>query len=187
MDVFTTVLTRRSVTRPVAPAPGDEKFRYLLQMATAPDDGTLRPWWRILVCGEGQDTVVNSLAEETPNVPRQQFATKVVRHALEVVRAALKARLVLRPRPGHRVPECEQLATAHAMARPLLLLLHTRGYGAIWRTGLLRTSLRVPRRLGFGTQKRLPSALDIGSPDPAAAPQRRPTPLDVSDHVATLV
>ncbi|MFD7705147.1 nitroreductase family protein [Streptomyces caelestis] len=181
MDVFTAVLTRRSVTRLVAPAPGDEEFRYLLRSAaTAPDHGTLRPWRWILVRGEGLDTVVDSLAEELPDVPRQQLAARTVR-------APLKAMLVFRPRVGHRVPEWEQLAAASAMTHALLLLLHARGYGAIWRTGLLCTSLTLPRRLGLGAQERLLGALDIGSPDPAAAPQRRRTPVDVSDHVATLV
>ncbi|MFC8090460.1 nitroreductase family protein [Streptomyces sp. NPDC008343] len=181
MDVFTALLTRRSATRLVGPAPGDEEFRYLLQSAaTAPDHGTLRPWRWILVRGEGLHTVVESLAEDQPDVPRQQLATKVVR-------APLKAMLVFRPRVGHRVPEWEQLAAASAMTHALLLLLHARGYGAIWRTGLLCTSPTLPRRLGLGAQERLLGALDIGSPDPAAAQQRRRTPVDVSDHVATLV
>lgn len=181
MDVFTAVLTRRSATRLLAPAPGDEEFRYLLQSAaTAPDHGTLRPWRWILVRGDGLDTVVDSLAEELPDIPREQLAAKTVR-------APLKAMLVFRPRVGHRVPEWEQLAAASAMTHALLLLLHARGYGAIWRTGMLCTSLTLPRRLGLGPQERLLGALDIGSPDPAAGPRRRRTPVDVSDHVATLV
>lgn len=181
MDVFTAVLTRRSVARLVVPAPGDAEFRYLLQTAaTAPDHGALRPWRWILVRGEGLGTVVDSLAEEDPAVPRERLVDKVVR-------APLKAVLVFTPRIGHRVPEWEQLAAASAMTHALLLLLHARGYAAIWRTGRLCSSRTLPRALGLDEGERLLGALDIGTPDPAAGPQRRRTPVDVSDHVATLV
>ncbi|WP_411074943.1 nitroreductase family protein [Streptomyces sp. cmx-4-7] len=181
MDVFTALLTRRSVTRLLDPAPGDEEFRYLLQSAaTAHDHGVLRPWRWILVRDDGLDIVVDSLAEERPDLSRAQLATKVVR-------APLKAMPVFRPRVGHRVPEWEQLAAASAMTHALLLLLHARGYGAIWCTGLLCTSRTPPTRLGLGAEERLLGALDIGSPDPSAPPQRRRPPVDVRDHVATLV
>ncbi|MFF8593332.1 nitroreductase family protein [Streptomyces sp. NPDC015220] len=181
MDVFTAVLTRRSAKRLVGPAPGDEEFRYLLQTAaTAPDHGVLRPWRWILVRGQGLHTVVDGLAEEDPAVPRQQLVDKVVR-------APLKAMLVFRPRVGHRVPEWEQLAAASAMTHALLLLLHARGYAAIWRTGRLCTSRTLPGTLGLADGERLLGALDIGSPDPASGPQRRRSPVDVTDHVATLV
>ncbi|MFE5301953.1 nitroreductase family protein [Streptomyces sp. NPDC056632] len=182
MDVFTALLTRRSVTRLLDPAPGDEEFRYLLQSAaTAPDHGALRPWpwWWLLMRGDGLDMVADSLGVERPDLSQAQLAAKLVR-------APLKAMLVFRRRVGHRVPEGEQLAATSATTHALLLLLHARGHGAIWRTGLLCTSRTLPARLGLGAEERLLGALDIGSPDPSAPPQRRRPPVDVGDHVATL-
>ncbi|MCL3997197.1 hypothetical protein [Streptomyces lavenduligriseus] len=58
------------------------------------------------------------------------------------------------------------------------------GYGAIWRTGLLRTSRTGPPRLGLGPEERLPGERDIGSSGPSAPPQRRRTPVDARNHVA---
>ncbi|MFJ8128713.1 nitroreductase family protein [Streptomyces hydrogenans] len=129
MDVTTALLTRRSEHDLTSPAPGHEEFAYLLKVAaTAPDHGLLRPWRWILIHGEAREKLGACLAEEAPLDRRSRAAAKTQR-------APLLASLVFAPVHGHKVPEWEQLAATSAMTQSLMLLLHARGYGSIWRTG----------------------------------------------------
>ncbi|WP_055490388.1 nitroreductase [Streptomyces sp. TP-A0356] len=179
MDVMTAVLTRRSEHRLVEPAPSDEEFTYLLRAAaTAPDHGHLRPWRWILVRGEGRDALGRCFADEDPGSASRRDATEA-----KPRRAPLLATLVFSPAPGHRVPEWEQLAATSAMTGHLMLLLHSRGFGGIWRTGRFTESDGVRRLLGVRGHERLLGWLYIGTPEPGR-PLRRRVPDDVTDRVS---
>jgi nitroreductase len=70
------------------------------------------------------------------------------------------------------------------MAHSLMLLLHARGYGSIWRTGRLARSAAAGALLGLRDGEQLLGSLDIGTPDPAQAQAQRRRPLaDVSGHI----
>ncbi|WP_428935702.1 nitroreductase family protein [Streptomyces sp. ACT015] len=174
MDVMTAVLTRRSEHTLRAPAPDDEEFAYLLRGASlAPDHGRLRPWrWILLRSGERGELGLR-IAEESG---ADAAATEALRDKYQ--RAPLSAALVFAPR-GQRIPEWEQLAAASCVAHALMLLLHAREYGSIWRTGQLATSPGVGRFLGLRGSERLLGVLDIGTPEAGTA-QRRRVPDDVS-------
>ncbi|MEU9438834.1 nitroreductase [Streptomyces sp. NPDC048252] len=181
MDVMTAVLSRRSERRLAEPAPGEEEFAYLLRAAaTAPDHGRLLPWRWILVRGEGRDALAGCCADNSvrtePRSPRQTEAS--------TRRAPLLATLVFTPLSDHKVPEWEQLAATSAMANSLMLLLHARGFGSIWRTGRLTESAQVRRLLDVQPSERLLGWLYIGTPEPAPAHTRR-TPYDVTDRIST--
>ena len=168
MDVMTAILTRRSEQRLDAPAPGDAEFTYLLQGAvTAPDHGRLRPWRWVLLRGEDREVLGDCLAADAADLPGDQVRAKLLR-------APLVALLVLSPRESGRIPEWEQLAAASCMTHALMLLLHSRGYGSIWRTGRLARSTAVADLLGLQPHERLLGSLDIGSPILAAPRERRP-------------
>ncbi|AZS88846.1 nitroreductase [Streptomyces griseoviridis] len=174
MDVMTAVLTRRSEHTLRAPAPDDEEFAYLLRGASlAPDHGRLRPWRWILLRSDERAELGLRIAEETG---ADAAATEALRAKYQ--RAPLSAALVFVPR-AHRIPEWEQLAAASCVAHALMLLLHAREYGSIWRTGQLATSPGVGRFLGLRGPERLLGVLDIGTPETGTA-QRRRIPDDVS-------
>ncbi|GGV90718.1 nitroreductase family protein [Streptomyces massasporeus] len=179
MDVITAMLTRRSEHHLVDPAPSDEEFAYLLKVAaTAPDHGLLRPWRWVLIRGDDRSELGACFAEEAPAERRSQAAAKVQR-------APLLASLVFTPAQGHKVPEWEQLAATSAMTNSLMLLLHTRGFGSIWRTGAAVRSAHVRQLLGLKGEENLLGWLYIGTP--RANPARRRRSLcDVSSRLSQL-
>lgn len=181
MDVMTAVLSRRSEPRLSEPAPGDEEFLYLLQAAaTAPDHGKLRPWRWILVRGEGRDTLGRAFADGiTDNDPRRDRA------AAAAHRAPLLATLVFTPIAHRTVPEWEQLAATTTVTNSLMLLLHARGFGSMWRTGQQTQSQHVRRLLDLQPEERLLGWLYIGTATHARPPARR-TPDDLTGKISTL-
>ncbi|CAL9285695.1 nitroreductase family protein [Streptomyces sp. SudanB182_2057] len=179
MDVFTALLTRRSEHHLVDPAPGDEEFAYLLKVAaTAPDHGLLRPWRWILLRGADREELGACFAAAAPEERRSQAAAKTRR-------APLLASLVFAPARAHKVPEWEQLAATSAMTHSLMLLLHSRGYGSIWRTGAGVQAPAVRRLLGLGEAERCLGWLYIGTARSDASRRRRPL-HDVSDRLSRL-
>ncbi|MEV6978301.1 nitroreductase family protein [Kitasatospora sp. NPDC093806] len=176
---MTAVLTRRSEQLLAEPAPGDDEFRYLLKgAAMAPDHGRLRPWRWVLARDEALASAADALAAEAPSQDREQVRRKALR-------APLRAFLVFAPRPGHKVPEWEQLAAGSTMAHALMLLLHARGYGSIWRTGRLCGSPALRELLGLAEGERLLGAVDIGTPVRTGPPTRRSAP-ELSGHLTVL-
>ncbi|MFJ4804915.1 nitroreductase family protein [Streptomyces murinus] len=170
MDVMTAVLTRRSEQILHGPSPSDEEFAYLLRGAnSAPDHGRLRPWRWILLRDDDRDALGECLAgEDGPD------ESAVERMRAKARRAPLVAALVFAPRESGRVPEWEQLAAATCMAYTLMLLLHARDYGSIWRTGDASRGAPVRRLLGLKPGERMLGFLYIGTPDPSVTRNRRP-------------
>ncbi|MGW2560943.1 nitroreductase family protein [Streptomyces sp. NPDC001514] len=178
MDVMTAVLTRRSRHVLHEPAPCDAEFTYLLNgAAAAPDHGSLRPWRWILLRDEDREALGACLASEAPPESQEHIAQKMLR-------APLMATLVFCPTLGHKVAEWEQMAAVSSMAYGLMLLLHARGYGSIWRTGRLCESRAARDLLGLVGEERLLGSLDIGTPDTSQAPDRRRSG-NYADRVST--
>ncbi|GAA3199943.1 nitroreductase family protein [Dactylosporangium siamense] len=179
MDVLTAILTRRSERSLVEPAPSAGEFAELLAVAaTAPDHGQLRPWRWILVRDADRDALGACFAAGAE-------AGRAAEAAAKAHRAPLLATLVFQPRAGHRVPEWEQLAATSLMNHAMMLLLHSRGYGSIWRTGAFADSVPVRDLLGLHPQERTLGWLYIGSPlHERALPPR--TPQDLTGKVTSL-
>jgi nitroreductase len=178
MDLQTAIVTRRSHHHLTEPAPGDDEFADLLGMAAmAPDHGMLRPWRWILVRDTARLALGECFAWDTPVDRRDEAAAKALR-------APLLATLVFQPRTGHKVPEWEQLAATSAMSHALMLLLHGKGYGSIWRTGAFAGSPVVRRMLCLRQDERLLGWLYIGTPGPdRAVPPRAPE--DLTDRLSS--
>jgi nitroreductase len=158
MDVLTAIQTRRSERYLTDPAPDTREFGDLLAVAAnAPDHGALQPWRWILVRGEERVALGGCFAADVD-------AEQAAKTAAKALRAPLLATLVFQPRVGHRVREWEQLAATSAMSHAMMLLLHARGYGSIWRTGALAESPTAHRFLGLGADERLLGWLYVGTP-----------------------
>jgi nitroreductase len=176
MDVLTAILTRRSERRLTEPAPATEEFAELLAVAaTAPDHGALRPWRWILLRGSQRLALGECFAADVS-------ADRAADAAAKVLRAPLLATLIFRPRLAHKVPEWEQLAAASLMNHTMMLLLHSRGYGSIWRTGAHADSPRVRALLGVDADERALGWLYVGSP----VRDRTPPPRPVEDFTAKI-
>lgn len=167
MDVMTAILTRRSEYFLTDPAPSDDELTYLLRgAATAPDHGMLKPWRLILLRGEDRAVLGACLADEHPGAADRMTAC--------MLGAPLLAVLVFAPQQNGKVPEWEQLATTSAMTHSLMLLLHARGYGSVWRTGWLAESTAARELLGIDPSERLLGGLWMGTPQPVGKRPRRP-------------
>ncbi len=173
---MTAVLSRRSHQVLAEPAPGVEEFAYLLKAAAcAPDHGRLRPWRWVLFRGDDRDAVAAALAEGGGGSVETARA--------KARRAPLLAGLVMEPRLDSAIPEWEQLAAVTAMTTTLMLLLHARGFGSIWRTGRLLDSPPVRKLLGLNDHERALGWLYVGTPDPDQGVRRRERP-DVAERLA---
>ncbi|WP_280723419.1 nitroreductase family protein [Kitasatospora sp. MAA4] len=174
---MTAILTRRSEQVLVEPSPSAGEFTYLLRgAAAAPDHGTLRPWRWITLHGTDREALADCLAEEAGAEERPQIERGILG-------APMLAALVFAPEQDHDVPEWEQLAATSAMAHALMLLLHARNYGSIWRTGRLATSPAARTVLGLAAGERLLGALSIGTPRTARRLLRKPM-ADVASRVS---
>ncbi|MFC6016170.1 nitroreductase [Plantactinospora solaniradicis] len=179
MDVVTAILTRRSERYLTEPAPDTDEFADLLKAAaTAPDHGLLRPWRWILVRDTERVALGACFAADAGSDRPDQTSAKALR-------APLLATLVFQPRLGHKIPEWEQLAATSSMNHALMLLLHARGYGSIWRTGAFTDSPSAHQLLGLRPDERLLGWLYIGTPSrEQALPPRAPE--DFSDKLSSL-
>jgi len=177
--VLEAVLTRRSSTRLSEPAPGrEELFELVPAAATAPDHGRIRPWRLIVIEGEDRALLGEALREAEPDTEQGRRA------ALKPTRAPLLLSIVFCPQLNRpKVPEWEQLAAVVAMVTTLLLLLHSRGWGAIWRTGPAVEAPQVIKRLGVDGDERLLGWLYIGT-RPDGPPARAHEPADVVSRIS---
>ena len=176
--VLEAVLTRRSSTRLTEPAPGREELLELVQAAaTAPDHGRIRPWRLIALEGEDRALLGEALREAAPDHEQARHA------AAKPMRAPLLLSIVFCPDLDHpTVPEWEQLVAVAAMVQTLLLLLHSRGWGAIWRTGAAVEAPQVHKHLGITEDEQLLGWLYIGARADGPAARAR-EPFDVRPRV----
>lgn len=181
MDVLTALLSRRSGSRLIEPAPGDTEFGYLLRAAAAsPDHHGLRPWRWILVRGEGRDRLADILTDEGAHGP----ASRTQSDNVDATSAPLLAALVFAPDKDRPTPEWDQLAATSAMSNSLTLLLHARGFGSVWRSERPTEAADLSRRLGLEDGERVLGWLCIGTPEQARV-NKRSTPEDVSDRISS--
>jgi len=102
------------------------------------------------------------------------------------LRAPLLVSIVYTPRLDHpKVPEWEQLAATVSMVQTLTLLLHSRGWGVMWRTGTVVDSPWVRDCVGVEAGERLLGWLYVGTAvAQGTVPPRQP--FDASTKVRTL-
>jgi nitroreductase len=179
--VLDAVLTRRSVTKLTEPGPPRSELVELIQAAaTAPDHGRIRPWRLILVEGHDRHLLGEALrdAATSPEQAHRAYA--------KPLRAPTLLSIVFCPHHDHpTVPQWEQLAAAASMIQTLHLLLHSRGWGAIWRTGAVVEAPQVRRRLDLTDAEQLLGWLYIGTPA-GTSPAHPRDRVDITTKISSL-
>lgn len=171
------MLMSRQSRWPLAdPPPTPSQLNAVLDAALrAPDHGQLRPWRFVLVRGDARhalgEVFVQAARERDPDGDAERFRAKALAAPLII---AMGAHL----RPGHKIPEVEQLLAVGAAAMNMLNALHILGYGGFWATGINSYDERVREALGFGPTDRLVGFLYVGTPkerrgDVPRPPRRR--------------
>jgi nitroreductase len=181
VELIDAVRGRRSSGRLAEPAPTDEDICDLLaDAATGPDHGLLRPWRLVLVRDTARQTLGSAIVadlSEPDDSARSRAAAKPLR-------APLLLSIVFSPVDNPKVPEWEQLAATTAVVHTLTLLLHERGWGAMWRTGVPCRAEPVRQLLGVRPGETLLGWLYVGTPQPVR-PVPRP-PFDPRVRLAVL-
>lgn len=179
--VLEAVLSRRSAARLTEPAPGRDDLERLVQAAaTAPDHGRLRPWRLVPVSGDERARLGDALGEAAASPEQARRA------AAKPLRAPLLLSIVHCPAPDHpKVPDWEQLAATTGMVTTLSLLLHSHGWGSIWRTGTAVQAPQVRKYLGLADGEQLLGWLYIGTCSTSGAAPERP-PLDTTTKITWL-
>lgn len=136
--VLKSMSSRRSVSKVGGKTPSDQEIKDLLAAVTpVADHKALRPWRIIAMRGEARARLGAAL----------DAAEGIERAAGErndkPFRAELLIALVLSPKEHPKVPEWEQLATAAGAGHLLELALWQKGWGVMWRTGLLVDDVHV--------------------------------------------
>lgn len=172
------LLTRRSVSLPDLGEPGPDAAalgRILSAGTRVPDHGRLTPWHIQVLRAEGQrllgEFVGDLYAREVPDAPPQRLA--LMRRYLSS--APLLLAVTAKLRPGHAIPEQEQLLSGGAVCQSLLLAAHAEGFAANWLTGWSSYRPEVVRVLGHDPAvDRLIGFIFIGTA--RRRPDERPRP-----------
>ncbi len=165
MDAIEALLTRKSATKLVDPAPGTEHLELVLRAAArAPDHGRLRPWRFIVIQGEARvrfGEVLSAAAKarmpEIADASLSREREKALRAPMLIVVAA-----AIRPE-NPKIPETERVLSAGTAAQNLLLALHALGYGAMWRTGDAAYDPMVKRALGLSERDHIVGFIYAGT------------------------
>lgn len=166
------LMSRQSRWPLVDPGPTPAQLGLVIDAALrAPDHGQLQPWRFVLVHGEARHALgeVFALAARArdPEGDAERFRVKALAAPVIIAMGA-------HVRPGHKVPEGEQLLAVGAAAMNMLNALHILGYGGFWATGANSYDERVREALGFESADRLVGFLYAGTPKEACRQATRP-------------
>jgi nitroreductase len=170
------LLSRQSVGALEDPAPEGTDLDLILDAGLrAPDHGRLRPWRFVLIRGDARAALGDCLAAAVKARDRQAPPSQLDRYRAWALRTPLLIAVGARIRPGHPVPEIEQVLSAGAAAMNMLNAVHMLGYGGMWVTGANTYDPTVNTALGFHAPSRLVGFLAVGTPKtttPAERPER---------------
>ncbi len=181
MTPIDNLLTRASISELAEPAPSGEDLDLILQAGLrAPDHGKLRPWRFVLIRGAARaawaEAIVTALLAREPDAPQ----AAIDKQRNRVLNAPLIIALGAKLRPGHKIPEIEQMLSVGAATMNMLNALHALGYGGVWLTGANSFDPAVVKALGLDETDKLAGFLFVGTPKSAPLATRRPT---LADHV----
>lgn len=181
MDLVEAVRTRRSIARLTDPGPSDADICGMIaDAARGPDHGLVRPWRLVLVRGDARVRLGAAFADEVSAENPQARS----RAADKPLRAPVLVSIIFTPRNIPKVPCWEQLAAATCVISNLTLLLHSQGWGTMWRTGAPCASPAVRSVLGIEPDEQLLGWLYIGTP--ASEHRAAPPECDWREHVSVL-
>lgn len=176
------LLSRVSTDSLCEPAPRDDMMALILATALrAPDHGKLRPWRYIIVEGDERlafaREVVAALERIDPDISDDK--KQKILHRFSSVPALIILGMSLRP--GHKIPESEQIMATAAGTMNILNGLYAEGFGGIWVSGAYCEEPELVRKLGLSATDRLAGILLVGTPRDSSRKTKRP---DIRDYMA---
>ncbi|MBB5767035.1 nitroreductase [Xanthomonas arboricola] len=170
---------RRSVPSKQLGEPGPDDDTLLRMLASAvrvPDHGKLVPFRFLRISGDARQALGDFLAERTQAADPLAPPAAVEKDRNRFNDAPLVIVVIAALRPGHKVPEQEQLLTAGCVCFALLQAAQAHGFGAQWLTAWMAYDPAVTGYLGLEQNERIAGFIHIGTPRMQVPERERPDP-----------
>ncbi|MBB6336783.1 nitroreductase [Xanthomonas arboricola] len=170
---------RRSVPSKQLGEPGpdeDTLLRMLTSAVRVPDHGKLVPFRFLRISGDARQALGDFLAERSLAADPLAPPAAVEKDRNRFNDAPLVVVVIAALRPGHKVPEQEQLLTAGCVCFALLQAAQAHGFGAQWLTAWMAYDPAVTGYLGLEQNERIAGFIHIGTPRLQVPERERPDP-----------
>lgn len=170
---------RRSVPSKQLGEPGPDEDTLLRMLASAvrvPDHGKLVPFRFLRINGDARQALGDFLAERSLAADPLAPPAAVEKDRNRFNDAPLVIVVIAALRPGHKVPEQEQLLTAGCVCFALLQAAQAHGFGAQWLTAWMAYDPAVTGYLGLDQNERIAGFIHIGTPRLQVPERERPDP-----------
>ncbi|AKC81016.1 MULTISPECIES: nitroreductase family protein [Xanthomonas] len=170
---------RRSVPSKQLGEPGpdeDTLLRMLTSAVRVPDHGKLVPFRFLRISGDARQALGDFLAERSLAADPLAPPAAVEKDRNRFNDAPLVIVVIAALRPGHKVPEQEQLLTAGCVCFALLQAAQAHGFGAQWLTAWMAYDPAVTGYLGLEQNERIAGFIHIGTPRLQVPERERPDP-----------
>ncbi|MBB2759453.1 UNVERIFIED_ORG: nitroreductase [Xanthomonas campestris] len=170
---------RRSVPSKQLGEPGpdeDTLLRMLTSAVRVPDHGKLVPFRFLRISGDARQALGDFLAERSLAADPLTPPAAVEKDRSRFNDAPLVIVVIAALRPGHKVPEQEQLLTAGCVCFALLQAAQAHGFGAQWLTAWMAYDPAVTGYLGLEQNERIAGFIHIGTPRLQVPERERPDP-----------
>ena len=185
LDAIKALLTRTSVGALKEPAPPREVLELALRCAiAAPDHGRLMPARFIVIEGEGRNRFGKICADALRHRQPDAAPDLLDRETKKPLRAPMIIMAICSPKKD-KIPEIEQMLSVGAAVENLLLALHAKGFGAMWRTGDAVYDQNVKLALGLSASEHIVGLVYTGTPATAARRIERPYPEAAVRHMSS--
>ncbi|TKV08271.1 NAD(P)H nitroreductase [Citrobacter sp. wls619] len=163
MDALELLMTRRSASRLVEPAPVGEQLQNILRAGMrAPDHKSLQPWQFFVIEGEGRERFSAVLEKGAIAAGSDEKAQDKARTA--PFRAPLIIAVVAKCEESDKVPMWEQEMSAGCAVMAMQMAAIAQGFGGIWRSGALTESTVVREAFDCRPQDKIVGFLYLGTP-----------------------
>ena len=163
MDALELLITRRSASRLVEPAPTGEQLQNILRAGMrAPDHKTLQPWQFFVIEGEGRERFSAVLEKGAIAAGSDEKAQEKARSA--PFRAPLIITVVAHCEDHPKVPRWEQEMSAGCAVMAMQMAALAQGFNGIWRSGALTESPVVRAGFACREQDKIVGFLYLGTP-----------------------
>lgn len=163
------------------PGPDDATLDRILRAAIrVPDHGMLAPWRIVVLRGPAKARYADAIADLYRRLFPDATDEQVLNERRKPLLAPITLAVVAKLKPGHKIPEYEQLLSGAAVCQTLLLAAHGAGFAATWLTGWPAYRPEVVELLGFDpATDKIVGFVHIGTAALPAEDRPRPALSDV--------
>ena len=162
MEATDAILNRVSSPRLTGEVPDWLVKEMVAAARRAPDHAQLRPYRFLCIEGDGRGVLGDLMVKARQAADPDVSSDSLEKLRLKPFRAPMIIVGIAAPKPHPKVPEIEQLLTAGIALQQMSSLAYARGYGAMWRTGVIAYSKEVARGLGLSEDESIVGFLYLG-------------------------